>query len=167
MNPKPNDSYLQLILLLVFLIPAIFFLLTQQRTLKAIRPENRRMRPGLVWLQLIPLFGQVWQFFVVARIAGSLKKERDSFKDDSIVGFSDYTVAEEWGKRPTYAIGLTYCILVWCNILIEFRTTTDRQIDQIHGLIALAMMTCWIIYWVRLAVAKRKIRRSSTAVAAL
>jgi len=166
MNPKPNDAYLQLILLLAFLIPAVLFMLTQQRTLKSIRPENRRMRPGLVWLQLIPLFGQIWQFFVVARIANSLGKERTSFSEDSIVGLSDYTAAEHWGKRPTFAIGVTYCILVWCNILIEFRTTTDRQIEQIHGLIALAMTTCWIIYWVRLAVAKRKIRRAAATVPA-
>jgi hypothetical protein len=162
MNPKPDTGYLQLILLLAFLIPAILFLLTQQNALKAVRPENRRMRPGLVWLQLIPLFGQVWQFFVVARISASLKKERTSFKDDSIVGLSDFTVAEDWGKRPTYAIGLTYCILFVCNILIEFRSNTN-QFEQIHGLIALAMITCWIIYWVRLAAAKRKIRRPAAA----
>jgi len=156
--PTHDSGYLQIILLLVFVAIGVLFILTQQNTLKAVKPENRLMKPGLVWLQLIPLFGQIWQFWVISRIAGSLKKERTSFREDSIVGLSDYSAAEQWGKRPTYAMGLTYSILLWCNVLIEFRTM-DHEFEEIHGLIALGMMICWIIYWVQLAVIKKKIVR--------
>jgi hypothetical protein len=35
------------------------------------------MEPGMVFLSLIPLFGAIWNFFIVLRIASSLKKEFD------------------------------------------------------------------------------------------
>ena len=57
--PAQDSGYLQIILLLVFVVIAVLFLLTQQNTLKAVKPENRLMQPGLVWLQLIPLLGQI------------------------------------------------------------------------------------------------------------
>ena len=65
---------LQIALLFAFVIPAILFFLAQQRILQVISPENREMSPGSVWLQFIPLFGMVWQFIVVARIARSVSK---------------------------------------------------------------------------------------------
>jgi len=52
----------------------MYFLITQQNTLKAIQQQNRLMRPGEVWLQLIPLFGIVWQFIVVTRISDSIRR---------------------------------------------------------------------------------------------
>ncbi|SRR5215203_1959020 len=72
---EPFSSELQFLFLGLFLIPAIFFLLTQQNTLKAIQPHNRAMSPGQVWLQLIPIFGMIWQFFVVSKISDSLRRE--------------------------------------------------------------------------------------------
>src|ERR1700729_4298381 len=101
-----DSGYLQIILLLVFVVIAVLFLLTQQNTLKAVKRENRLMNPGLVWLQLIPLFGQLWQFFVVSRIAKSIRNEIASRQDDSILGFSDITAVEEHGKLPTFTIGI-------------------------------------------------------------
>ena len=62
----------QFLFLALFLIPAIFFLLTLQNTLKAISEENRKMPPANVWLMFIPLFNIVWQFIMVDRIAHSL-----------------------------------------------------------------------------------------------
>lgn len=73
MHPTTDQHSLimNLALLLAFIVPAILFVLTQYNTLKAIRPENRLLAPGLVWLEFIPFFGQVWQFTVVSRITGS------------------------------------------------------------------------------------------------
>lgn len=111
----------------VCLIPMIFFLLTLQNTLNAVSFENRKMEPGLVWLSLIPLFGMVWQFIVVDRMAGSLQAE-----------FAKRGVATE-EARPGNSIGLAYCILFCCS-LIPFL----GYITSIAGLI------CWIIYWIRI-----------------
>ena len=165
MNPKTNDAYLQLILLLALLIPAILFLLTQYKTLKAIRPDRRRMSPGLVWLQLIPVFGQVWQFIVVSRIANSIRKEFESRDEDSILGMSANAV-EHLGQRPTLIIGITYCLLNFAFLLQSILKAFYRDPASEVGILALitvvlslSSITCWIIYWVRLAAAKRKILR--------
>ena len=131
--------------MLIGLIPTIFFLITQQNTLKSIQPANRLMEPGLVWLQLIPLFGLVFQFIVVSRISDSLRKEFSSWQnDDSILGYADSQSMELARRRPTYDIGLTYCILFCCSI-----------VPLLGTLAALAGVVCWIVYWVKLAEYKR------------
>ena len=156
-TPASNLAYLQLVLLVVVLIPAIFFLLTQQNTLKAIRPENRLLKPGLVWLQFIPFVGQVWQFIVVTKIAGSIKQEMESSGEDSILGIADAMTVDELRTKPTFNIGITYCslniIYILLNLLTRGRTST------LLGLLALVGMVFWIIYWVQLAGWKKKLQR--------
>jgi hypothetical protein len=71
----PGGAEFVLILFALFLIPAIFYLITLQKTLETIVPENRKMPPGQVWLLLIPLFNYIWQFFTVSNIADSIKAE--------------------------------------------------------------------------------------------
>ncbi len=170
----------QLVLLLTFLIPAILFLRTQYTLLSTIWPENRRMQPGLVWLQLIPLFNYVWVYFVVRRIADSLVKQYAAFQSESIFGLADEEAIKAIGKRPTYGIGLAYCVLLSSMplVLIFFnlfgaytptagRTPENTGSDLALGLLCfaliLAMFVCWIIYWVQLAACKRKLRRFAVA----
>jgi hypothetical protein len=122
----PGGAELTLILLALFLIPAIFYLITLQKTLEAIIPENRKMPPGQVWLLLIPLFNYIWQFFTVSNIADSIKAECLRL---------NIPINED---RPTYNIGLAKNILSLCGI-----------IPMIGGIFSLAAIICWIIYWVK------------------
>jgi hypothetical protein len=117
------------------------------------------MQPGLVWLQLIPLFGQLWQFFAVTRIAGSIRKEIASRQDDSVLGFSDSAAVEEHGKQPTLMIGIAYCILFTIGVTMNFSSLSpDSRLNIIASLCSLSGMICWIIYWVRLAQYKKKLK---------
>ena len=113
----------------------IFYLLTLQNTLKEVSPENQQMPPGQVWLALIPLFGIVWMFIVVNKIADSLRAE-----------FAKRNVQVE-EARPGYGIGLTYCILNCCGI-----------IPLLGPLAGLGGFVCWIIYWVKISNYKRKLQ---------
>jgi hypothetical protein len=167
-HSSTNSEYLQIILLLFFLVPAVLFLLTQQNALRNIRAENRSMHPGLVWLQLIPILGQIWQFFVVTRIANSIQREVVSRQDDSILGLSDASAIEEMGKQPTFWIGIAYCTLYTIGIFLNLTASPqvsarDPQILAfiVAPLISLAGMICWIIYWALLARDKRKLMRLS------
>jgi len=113
------------------------------------------MMPGLVWLQLIPLFGQIWQFFVVVWISRSLRKEFASPDEDSILGLSGVAAAE-LGKNPTLVMGIIYCTCSALGISMQF----FRQYLEAAGigaLLDLGGMICWIIYWVQLAGYKRKL----------
>lgn len=147
-NDQNHSTFVELFLILSFIVPAILFVLTQHNTLKAIRRENRLMNPGLVWLQFIPVFGQFWQFIVVIRIAGSAVRERITFRDDSILGLTHAATAAI-GKRPTLVVGITYCTLEVINILFLFTLPTSTT-QAIQGVVALTQTICWIIYWVQL-----------------
>ena len=155
----------QLIALLLFVTPAVLFLLTQQNILKAIRRDNRRLRPGLVWLQLIPIFNFYWMFVVVTRIADSIYKEHTSLMDDSILGMADPDAAEGFGKRPTYGIGITWCVLYLLFMLVSiFFNLFYSGAGEVRNFaifiltLCLSIITCWIIYWVKLAGEKRKLQ---------
>ncbi len=114
--PAHDTGYLQMILLLLFILIAVLFLLTQQNTLKELKPENRTMQTGMVWLQLITLFGQIWQFWVVIRIAGSIRREKEFQEGDSILGSSDLQVVERLSKLPTLAFGIACWIIYWVRL---------------------------------------------------
>lgn len=164
---SPAPAYLQFVLLFAFLIPAVLFLVTQQNTLKAVKRENRLMMPGLVWLQVVPVIGQVWQFVVVVQIAGSLRKEIESRQEATVLGVLDDDSIGQLGKRPTLVIGICYCILTITGLLLNLYLTFDRRSSTVGivTLINLAGIICWIIYWIQLAGAKRKLFRAAAMTA--
>lgn len=138
-------------ILLIGLIPMVFFLLTLQNTLKAIQPRNRAMQPGEVWLTLIPLFGAVWQFIVVSRIADSIEREIATENTFSFEQDPNYPTGS-YGSKPTHNIGIAYCVLFCCGI-----------IPLIGWLSTLAGLVCWIIYWVQVSEYKNRIMRKNYA----
>jgi hypothetical protein len=117
-------------------------------------------------LQLIPLFGQVWQFIVVTWMAGSIRNEMASWHNDSFFG-ADAVLAESGNRRPTFGIGITYCALN--TGLIVFNLFNSAHSDSLYTLIALLgliQIACWIIYWVQLSLIKNKLKRGQALVAA-
>jgi hypothetical protein len=166
---QAGHAFGQLIVFLIFLTPLIFFLLTQQNTLKVIRRDNRILHPGLVWLQLIPIFNFYWIFVVVSRIADSITKEKMSLEDDSILGVPDPNAEGTTGKGPTYKIGMAWCALylsfpvgiVLVNLFVKSGADSpafDLGLGVVSLTLWLAITICWIIYWVKLAKEKRKLQ---------
>jgi hypothetical protein len=116
-----------LIWIAVLILPTIFFILTQQRALSKCSPANRTMSPGLAWLQIVPVLGFIWQFFVVSALANSLANE-----------FRARGIQEE--ERPGYGVGLAMCITRICVII------------PVLGFFSLvASLILWIVYWVKIA----------------
>jgi hypothetical protein len=117
-----------LIVLLIALIPAILYLVNLQQALEQVHPNHRTTSPGTVWLLLIPLFGIIWNFMLVAHLGDSLSNEyrRRNRPVDS--------------DRPGYSVGLWMCIM---NIL--------NLIPIIGGLFGLVGLILFIIYWVKIA----------------
>jgi ACS family hexuronate transporter-like MFS transporter len=118
------------------IVAGIFFMLSLQRVLRLCAPQNRTLEPGKVWLCFIPLFGMVWIFVVVSRVAGSLRREFESRGAPS----------EDYGRT----IGLAYCILAVTSI-----------IPLLGVLTGLASCACWIIYWVKIAAYSRALEQST------
>jgi hypothetical protein len=134
------------VVLVIFLIPMIFFLIAQQNTLRAVSPQNRKMQPGEVWLQLIPLFGLVWKFIVVSRIAQSIRAEINERNTNSFLGDANPVFANDYTPLPTYNIGLAYCILGLCGF-----------IPILGWLATIGWLVCWIIYWTQIVAYKNKL----------
>lgn len=116
------------IVLFLLILPRIFYLITLQKTLEKISPGNRAMSPTNVWLELIPFFNLVWQFYNVVNISDSLKKEFESRG----IKIED--------QRPGYSIGIAFCVLSCCSVIPILGILTG-----IAGLI------CWIIFWVKVS----------------
>jgi hypothetical protein len=121
------------IIFAILVLPMVFFLLTQQRALTKCSPANRTMTPGLVWLQIIPFFGFIWQFFVVVALANSLGNE-----------FAARRIPEE--PKPGQSLGLAMCITRVCTV-----------IPFLGIFAAIASLVLWIIYWVKIAGFSRKL----------
>lgn len=126
MNTNDAEVLGYFVFVIIALLPTIFFLLTLQNTLKAIRGENRKMNPGEVWLMLIPFFGLIWLFIVVGRIADSIADECESRQ----IGLSD--------NRPTYNLGIAFGVCSLCSV-----------IPMLGVFSAIAALVLWIIYWVK------------------
>ena len=72
------EGILILFLLLFFgvvITGFVFFLITLMRILNKCAPENQTMEGGLVWLNLIPIFGAGWMIYTVIQIRNSLQAE--------------------------------------------------------------------------------------------
>ena len=116
-----------LVVLVICLIPGIFYCLSLQKALNRCAPENRAMQPGMVWLLFVPLLNIVWHFFVVMNMAKSLGAE-----------FQKRGIAEE--PEPGKKIGMIMCILACCGV-----------IPVIGAFISIGGLVCWIIYWIKIA----------------
>lgn len=140
-----GSGTIQLLLLFAFLVVAALFLFTQQKALERVRPQNRQMAPGQVWLQLIPLFGLYWQFVVIRKISFSIRDDLNTPYDDSI--FSDVPVHSD--EKPTYTTGIAYAVLFCITIVLP---------GLLKSLASLAGIILWVIYWIQLSGYSRRLR---------
>lgn len=129
-----GTGFIMILFLCSFLAIVIFFILTQQWTLQAVSAENRKMTPGNVWLQLIPLFNFYWQFVIVNRISESIALEYERLN------------IEKKALYPTRAIGMA----TWAIYFITF-------IPAVKSAASIAWIICLIIYWVTMNECRKKI----------
>jgi len=112
----------------LFLIPAILYLITLQNALGKCPPVSRTMDPAMVWLLLVPLFNLIWSFFVVMALGKSLGNE---FRRRGI---------PTPDPLPGQSIGMAMCICGCCGI-----------IPIINFLAIPVQLVLWIVYWVKIA----------------
>ena len=84
---------------IIMLTLTILHLMTMYKTFNLIAKRNRTMEPGMVFLVFVPFLNIVWLFFIVLRLAESLRNE---FEDR---GWD--TEGESFG----YGMGLAAAIL--------------------------------------------------------
>ncbi len=146
MQDAPGNI-LVLAVLATLLTAMIAFLLEQQQLLQDIKPQNRTLAPGKIWLQLIPVFGIFFQFRVVASIADSIHAELTTASEKDMLS----GILPE-GGRPTYKKGLTFCILSCCTIL---------RIPFVQEIVGVVLLITMVSYWRELRKYRELIRSVS------
>lgn len=109
-----------------YFVVRVLYLRMLHQCLNRVHPRNRTLQPGMVWLDLIPLFNYVWGFILVNRVAESLDAE-----------FFDRRIEHD-GDDYGQSIGVASNV---CQVLGPFTCS----LMSIPGLIL------WVIYWVRIA----------------
>lgn len=119
----------------IAIVPYIFFLLTLQRTLKQVNPVNLHMKPDQVWLMFIPIFNYLWVFWLIAGVADSIEDELRARRMPPPL------------HRPGYNVGLGYAICLCVALVLRFIPYMN-VIASFAGLVGLIL---WIIYWVQIS----------------
>jgi hypothetical protein len=123
-------------LLMLYLIPAIFYCIQLQDALLQCSPAARAMQPGLVWLMLLPLFNVIWHFVIVTSLSKSLRSEFTVRRIPLLEG------------KPGKDLGLAMCSLQAASVL-----------PFVGLLTAIPGVICWILYWIKIAGYTRMLRQ--------
>lgn len=125
--------FLVIFVVIAALVVGILYLLTLQNLLNRVKPENRAVSPGNVWLLLIPIFNWIYPFILYPKISESVSKE---FQSRGLPADGDF------GK----GLGITMPILTLCGI-----------IPVIGALAGIGNLVIWIIYWVKMSKYKNQL----------
>mgnify|MGYP001806617367 CR=1 FL=1 len=141
----PSDELILIVVLVacgvtlvIWLAVYLLFLMTLSRALRECHPRNRRMEPGQVYLNLIPLVSLVWRFNTVNALTYSLREE---FADRGLRRQGDY------GN----GLGTVYATLAVCVF-----------VPYVGGLLWIASAVVGVFYWVRIAGLLRTLRESES-----
>lgn len=125
-----DEEALVLVIVVGFIIGFvinIFYLLTLNRLLNVISPQNRKMVPGNVWLNLIPLFNIIWPFIMNPNITDSVRAE---------LAERGRTEPGDYGRT----LGILYASFSAAGI-----------IPYLGILTGIPAFVIWIIFWVKMA----------------
>ncbi len=125
----------------------VLFCLALVKTLLQVKEENRRIKPLLIWLILVPGFNVLWNFFVVIRMSQSIKNELDS-RDFEVEG------------NPTLYVGLTYAIL--SSIILFVPVPKDLNYSIGVGVLAIAIITAFVQYWMKIVWYRNVLKHDSS-----
>lgn len=135
-----NSSILASLGIFFFIIIAgailvfVLYLINLQNLLKEIKPENRQVEPGNVWLMFIPLFNLIYPFILYPKICDSTKAEFQSRGLNDVGDFSK-------------SVGITMPILSLCG-----------WIPILGGLAGIANLVLFIIFWAKTADYKNQLK---------
>ncbi len=114
----------------------VFYLKNLQDLLKECDKSNVQMPPVNVWLMFIPFFSIVYAFIMYPKISESVKRE---FESRNASQSGDYLKT----------LGLVMAILGVVGVI---------PVDALKGIAGLGGLVIFIIYWVKAAEMKNKLR---------
>jgi hypothetical protein len=133
-----------------------FYISAMQTALLECAPTNQNMKPALVWLQLPPLLGVIWQFYVIRALRASFVNEWRSR------GFAGHPApGKRLGLVKAIVDSVALMLLVAC-LTVAFRQDPSHDIwstpDYLRFYLFLASLVMilvsfalFVTYWVNVA----------------
>jgi hypothetical protein len=131
-----------IIVLGILLVPMFFFLLNLHNLLERVDARNRAMAPANVWLNFIPVFNLYWLMHTVMKVRDSVKAEYAS---------RGWAPDGDFG----YSVGMTAAVLVITSFFFGW-------IPFIGWLMSVALLICWILYWLKTSEVKGRLAQQGT-----
>ena len=125
--------WLIVFILLLLLIPQIFYILSLQKTLSSVDMSLRETSPNLVWLMLIPLFNIIWIFFLVVWINKGFEKMWDA-------GRLSQKTSAGFGVGLGFGISWIFCLIPGVNFIAW-----------------IPALVFWILHWIQISQANKLI----------
>jgi hypothetical protein len=121
----------------LWIIVKIYFIVTIQKLLKQIAPENRCISNQSLWYILIPIYNLYWNFVVASKISYSLKLEYYSkgliFKNTPLSNIG-----------PIWAITSSFYLIVF---LVKFSSQLIFIISVLGMFLSMASIILFFSYW--------------------
>ena len=131
------------------LIAGIFYLVSLHKALAACSPANRSLPPGLVWLNVIPLFSSVWIFVTIVSVASSLRREH-----------VDRSISSDSGHG--LGAGLVFAISgLLANIAAVSAQLLGEGLWVLYAVFALIALVFWIVHWSGVVRSRHEIERGT------
>jgi hypothetical protein len=134
-------------LVVIGFIAFVAFLAAADRAIKRVEPENRRIDPGMIWLNLIPLFNLLWMVVTIERLGESIRNE--------FISRGRHKNSESYGKTS----GLAFMILFGIGLPFALGETPCVLLFWFFAFIY------WIVYWVQISGYARRLQTEPTAFA--
>ena len=134
-----NEILFILLIYALFLIVYALFLTSLQKALVLAGEKNRKLSPGLVWLNLVPIFSWGWFFYTVHNVSAAIvNKHREIGKED--------------GGRGGWVLGFLAAILSIVSGCVTLIAMAGVQVTgMIQNSVGVLMVIVWIIYWIQIA----------------
>ena len=128
-----------LLLYALFLIVYALFLTSLQKALVRAGERNRKMSPGLVWLNLIPIFSWGWFFYTVHSVSGAIVNKHKE------LGIPDR-------GNGGWILGFLSAILgIASGCVTLIGALGVRGLGIVQNVFGILTILVWMVYWVRIA----------------
>lgn len=126
-------AILGLALIIAFFVVYCLILFSLQKLLEQVTPAERKLKPGLTWLMLLPYFNIVWVFIMTARIADSVAAE---IKRRGLKIFE---------ARPGHVLGLIWGFISLVGFLMGF-----AEEPVLSGVLIGLQVICVMVYGIKM-----------------
>jgi hypothetical protein len=135
----------------------VLYTLTLHTAMRRCAPQNRTLPPGLLWLQMVPVWGVFWWFVNAGAMGESLEKEIRSR------GIAAHRPHQALGTTAGwFRVGALGLLVVDYGLFAVVATSEAGGASHsgdwrlaiailvIAGLAALAFVVAWFMYWARI-----------------